>query len=78
MSRKYKFYNKEGLYFVSFATVYWIDVFVRLLYYDILVKSLIYCPANLGLALYVGVLCQAKYILIFRAKENNPMFVRQI
>gem|GEM_PF-6318725 len=25
MSRKYKFYNKEGLYFVSFATVYWID-----------------------------------------------------
>mgnify|MGYP003582277094 CR=1 FL=1 len=28
MSRKYKFHNKEGLYFVSFATVFWIDVFV--------------------------------------------------
>jgi len=26
MSRQYKFPNKEGLYFVSFATVYWIDV----------------------------------------------------
>jgi len=25
MSRKYKFNNKEGIYFVSFATVYWID-----------------------------------------------------
>jgi hypothetical protein len=29
MSRKYKFYNPEGIYFVSFATVYWLDVFVR-------------------------------------------------
>ncbi|GGI21911.1 hypothetical protein GCM10008119_00010 [Pedobacter mendelii] len=29
MSRKYKFYNKEGLYFVSFATVYWIDACLR-------------------------------------------------
>ncbi len=29
MSRKYKFNNKEGIYFVSVATVYWIDVFIR-------------------------------------------------
>jgi len=29
MSRKYKFHNPEGIYFVSFATVYWIAVFVR-------------------------------------------------
>jgi len=29
MSRKYKFHNKEGIYFVSFAVVYWIDVFIR-------------------------------------------------
>ncbi len=29
MSRKYKFLNKAGLYFVSFATVNWVDVFVH-------------------------------------------------
>ncbi|MFY0687405.1 MAG: hypothetical protein JXQ90_09580 [Cyclobacteriaceae bacterium] len=34
MSRKYKFHNKEGLYFVSFATVYWLDIFVRDIYFD--------------------------------------------
>jgi len=34
MSRKYKFLDKEGLYFVSFATVNWIDVFVRPVYYE--------------------------------------------
>ena len=32
MSRKYKFQNPEGLYFVSFATVYWIDIFTRDIY----------------------------------------------
>jgi len=36
MSRKYKFLNKEGLYFVSFATVNWVDVFVREMYCNIL------------------------------------------
>ena len=29
MSRKYKFDNKSGLYFVSFVTVKWIDAFTR-------------------------------------------------
>ncbi|GGF23972.1 hypothetical protein GCM10011518_36570 [Flavobacterium limi] len=27
ISRKYKFGEKTGAYFISFATVYWIDVF---------------------------------------------------
>jgi hypothetical protein len=29
MSQNYKFHNPEGLYFVSFAVVYWLDVFTR-------------------------------------------------
>ena len=40
MSRKYKFLNKEGLYFVSFATVNWIDLFIRVEYCSIIVDSL--------------------------------------
>ena len=27
MSRNYKFHNPEGLYFVSFAVVGWLDVY---------------------------------------------------
>ena len=34
MSRNYKFHNAEGLYFVSFAVVGWLDVFTRNEYYD--------------------------------------------
>jgi len=30
MSTKYKFLDPEGIYFVSFATVGWADVFTRL------------------------------------------------
>ena len=72
MSRKYKFHNKEGLYFVSFATINWIDVFVRSLYCDILVDSLNYCRANLGLELFCWCIMPSHVHLIFGAKDNNP------
>ena len=29
MSRNYKFHNPEGVYFVSFAVIEWLDVFIR-------------------------------------------------
>jgi hypothetical protein len=35
MSRNYKFHNSEGLYFVSFAVVGWLDVFTRNEYKDL-------------------------------------------
>ena len=72
MSRKYKFHDKEGLYFVSFATVYWIDIFVRPVYCDIVVDSLIYCRQNLGLELYCWCIMPSHVHLIFSAKNHNP------
>ncbi|MFC5282632.1 REP-associated tyrosine transposase [Pedobacter alpinus] len=72
MSRKYKFYNKEGLYFVSFATIYWIDVFVRELYFDKLVESLAYCRKEKGMELYCWCIMPSHVHLIFRAKDANP------
>lgn len=72
MSRRYKFLNKEGLYFVSFATVNWIDVFVRPIYNDIIVQSLTYCRNNLGLELYCWCIMPSHLHLIFRAKEHYP------
>jgi hypothetical protein len=37
MSTKYKFEDQNKIYFVSFAVVDWIDVFVRPFYKDIFV-----------------------------------------
>lgn len=72
MSRKYKFQNPEGLYFISFETVFWIDVFVRPQYSDIIVESLRYSKMNIGLELYCWCIMPSHVHLIFRAKDNNP------
>ena len=72
MSRKYKFLNKQGLYFVSFAVVFWIDVFVREHYSAIVVDSLDYCRKNKGLEIYCWCIMPSHVHLIMRARENNP------
>jgi len=43
MSRNYKFHNPEGVYFVSFAVVEWLDVFTRNEYKNLLIDSLHFC-----------------------------------
>jgi len=72
MSRKYKFHNPERLYFVSFATVYWIDVFIRPLYSDIVLDSLKYGQSHLGLELYCWCIMPSHVHLIFKVRGNNP------
>ena len=72
MSRKYKFNNKEGLFFVSFATVYWLDVFTRDHYCWSFIESLNYCRKNKGMEIYAWCIMPSHVHLIFRAKDNNP------
>jgi putative transposase len=69
MSRKYKFHDPEGIYFVSFATVEWIDLFTRPVYKDILVDSLTYCQQNKGLILHAWVIMTNHVHLIFSCNE---------
>ena len=52
MSTKYKFNDHSKLYFVSFAVVYWIDVFLRRGYKDLFLESLKFCQQNKGLEIY--------------------------
>lgn len=64
--------NKEGLYFVSFATVYWLDVFVRDIYFDLVVRSLDYCRKEKGMEIYAWCVMTSHVHLIFRSKNNDP------
>ena len=52
MSRKYKFHDIDKIYFISFATVYWIDVFVREEYNQIIIDSWKHCQEKKGLQIY--------------------------
>ena len=70
MSRKYKFHKPDGIYFVSFATVNWIDVFTRPIYKDIVVESLNYCIENKGLVVYAWVIMSNHVHLVIETKQN--------
>lgn len=72
MSRKYKFHNKEGLYFVSFAVINWIDVFVREEYFSIIIESLQFCRKNKGMQIFSYCIMPSHIHLIFAAENNNP------
>ena len=70
MSRKYKFHNPEGVYFVSFAVQSWVDVFTRNVYKDILIENLIYCQNNKGLEIFAWCIMTNHVHLMIRAKEG--------
>jgi REP element-mobilizing transposase RayT len=67
MSRNYKFHHPEGLYFVSFAVVDWLDVFTRNDYKNILVDSLGFCQKNKGLEIISWCIMTNHVHLIFRS-----------
>ena len=72
MSRRYKFNDKNGVYFISFATVYWIDVFVRDCYFEAMISALNYCRENKGMKIYGYCIMPSHVHLLFQIEERNP------
>lgn len=52
MGKKYAITDTAGIYFITFATVGWVDVFSRKIYRDMLVDNLLFCQRKKGLVLY--------------------------
>lgn len=73
MSRKYKFHNPSGIYFVSFAVVNWMDVFIREHYFKILVDSIAYCRKEKGMELFAYCFMPNHVHFIFRSTNEKPM-----
>ncbi len=72
MSRKYKMHDPEGMYFISFAVINWIDVFIREDYCKIIVDSLNYCIKEKGMRVYAYCIMPSHIHLIFDDLNNNP------
>jgi putative transposase len=72
MSRKYKFHEKGSAYFVSFATVNWIDVFTIDLYFSLMIESLDHCRKNKGMEIYGYCIMPSHVHLIFRSAIGDP------
>jgi REP element-mobilizing transposase RayT len=71
MSRNYKFHNSEGLYFVSFAVVGWLDIFTRNEYKDLLLESLEFCQKSKGMEIHAWCIMTNHVHLIFRSIDNQ-------
>ena len=56
----------------SGAVVYWIDIFTRDEYFNLITESLNYCIKEKGLILHAYCIMPSHVHMIFRDKNNNP------
>lgn len=71
MGRKYAIRDQEGLYFVTFTVVNWIDLFIRDEYKEIIMDSLLYCQKNKGLLIYSYCIMTSHIHLIIRVDKGH-------
>ena len=72
MSSKYKFCDPEKLFFVSFAVIGWIDLFIRNEYKNIMLESWRYCITHKGLEFYGWCIMTSHIHMIIGADLNKP------
>lgn len=67
----YKIRNQEAIYYLTFTVVYWLDIFTRPIYRDLLIESLKYCQREKGLIIYAYVIMSNHIHLIVRSETGN-------
>ncbi|MCC7455171.1 MAG: transposase, partial [Crocinitomix sp.] len=71
MSTKYRFHKPDATYFISFATVNWVDLFTQEIYAQILIDSIKYCRENKGMELFAYCIMPNHVHMIFRSLNND-------
>ena len=62
MSTGYLIHNQNGVYYLTFQIVDWVDIFTRKIYKDIVIESFKYCIEHKGLRLFAYVIIYLKHI----------------
>ncbi|HCW09191.1 MAG TPA: transposase [Cytophagales bacterium] len=71
MSEKYKFNDKQGMYFVTMATVGWVDLFTRWELKHVIIDSLRYCQKEKGLIIHAWCLMPSHLHLIISIRQES-------
>jgi putative transposase len=72
MSTAYKFDNPDGIFFVTFTTVEWVDVFTRISNIEIVLDSLRFCQKNKGLVIHAWcIMTNHVHLIISRNGKNE-------
>ena len=69
MSTGYKISEQDGLHYVTFQIVRWIDIFTRQVYRDIIIDSLHFCQQRKGLEIYAFVVMSNHIHLLLRSEK---------
>ena len=80
MSRKFKIRDQEAVHFVTFTTIHWLDVFIRVEYRDIFLDSIRFCQKYKGLEVYAYCIMTSHVHMIIgrHGKQNLEAVVRDI
>jgi REP element-mobilizing transposase RayT len=73
MGFAYTFANSNGVYFVTFTVVEWVDIFTRSRYADIVLNSLKYCIEAKGLQLHAYVIMSNHVHLIISRNGQETL-----
>jgi putative transposase len=71
MSTKYRFHKPDAAYFISFATVNWVNLFTQEIYAQILIDSIIFCRKNKGMELFAYCIMPNHVHMIFQSLNND-------
>ena len=71
MPTGYQIDNQDGLYFLTFQVIDWVDIFTRQSYRDIIIDSLTYCRQQKGLKVYAYVIMSNHIHAIMSTERSN-------
>ncbi len=71
MSEKYKFYNPDGIYFVTSTITEWVDLFTRSDYCNVVIDSLKYCQKNKGLVIHAWCIMPSHLHMIISSNSES-------
>jgi putative transposase len=71
MSEKYKFIDEQGMYFVTMATVGWVDLFTRWELKHVIIDSLRHCQKEKGLVIHAWCLMPSHLHMIVSTKGEK-------
>ena len=76
MGRKFKIYDSDKLYFVTFTIVEWIRAFDNEVFINIFLDSIRYCQKNKGLEVYAWVIMPNHVHMVIG--RNGPLALSDI
>jgi REP element-mobilizing transposase RayT len=71
MPTGYQIKDQSAAYFLTFQVVFWIDLFTRPVYRDVVIESLKYCQNEKGLEIFAFVIMSNHIHLVAKSNTND-------